>query len=718
MFRCTAKSYILSPVYRNGEGDDCPICLSGPTNDINNPFIKICNLGHEAHLKCICEWIKRTPTCPLCRGDTVAKCNPLIIPEGQSVIYRRSSLHIRERGIAVDSLIIPSTVYRIDTDALREQKLTDVTIPGNVKYIGSRAFSDNKLESVSFNSGLMEIGDFAFKSNKLKFVEIPDSVIEIGGGAFLHNSLTSVAISKSVKNLRNSVFHNNQLEHVTIPPAVTWIGNNAFSENQLTSLTIPNGVTHIGMDAFAENRLSSLIIPESVTKISAGAFFRNILSSLIIPESVTEISAGAFADNRLSNLIIPESVTKIDDHAFFGNILTSLIVPNGVIHIGEAAFAKNRLSSLIIPESVTKISAGAFVNNLLLSVTMSTKVTVENGAFDAHVIVKRRTKRVHPDSLHDSSEGITYQSIISYVEEFIEEYLEYVHRLRLATKVGWHSHGKLQPNKVANVRLLHGMRFPHFVTFSGQHALRVDVPTSVVADDFHQATKHLVAQPLGQGVPHILRQLVVRLGRENVEDNRRVRSVAGERHNGENRPIDGRRVEKAHTGRAELGHEIGRIRVLHKVAILIFVGGVQVLAAERKYCQHLDDLWTWLRDNVHRDSVVDDFGHKWHRSGRLREVESRLVWVILRRRVEYDQWYSVPLALLVVVHLLPELDPLLVQECEYLREVCRCAVCKPRVELAEHQVERAHVCGIIEATQNRITAPRVTQQWNTKLGII
>ena len=42
--------------------------------------------------------------------------------------------------------------------------------------------------------------------------------------------------------------------------------------------------------------------------------------------------------------------------------------------------------------------------------------------------------------------------------------------------------------------------------------------------------------------------------------------------------ISGGGVEKAHTGRAELGHEIGRISALHKVAILIFVGGVQVLA--------------------------------------------------------------------------------------------------------------------------------------------
>jgi hypothetical protein len=33
----------------------------------------------------------------------------------------------------------------------------------------------------------------------------------------------------------------------------------------------------------------------------------------------------------------------------------------------------------------------------------------------------------------------------------------HVHRLGLATKVGWHRHGELQPNKVANIRLLHGM---------------------------------------------------------------------------------------------------------------------------------------------------------------------------------------------------------------------------------------------------------------------
>ena len=263
------------------------------------------------------------------------------------------------------------------------------SIPLSVAAIGARAFSGcDSLESVTIFSSVTTIGLGAFSGcSSLRSVTIPSSVTNIGNGAFgaCHN-LTDIFVDRQNRryNSVSGVLFNDEDNVLvsypagksgvySIPLTVAVIGAGAFSGcNSLESVTIPSSVTTIGDSAFSNcYSLESVIIPSSVTTIGDNAFSDcSCLKNVTIPSSVTTIGAGAFFRcNSLKSVTIPSSVTTIRAETFSGCI---------------------NLKSVNIPSSVKTIQREAFRNcDKLTKIKISRSTTVEDGAFDKRVRIKR-----------------------------------------------------------------------------------------------------------------------------------------------------------------------------------------------------------------------------------------------------------------------------------------------------------------------------------------
>ena len=149
--------------------------------------------------------------------------------------------------IALESIIIPKTVKKIDTKAFwGTPDITTILVhPDNPVFTSENGvlLSKDKATLIAYPSGRQ--GNYV----------IPNSITEIGAGAFGHCT-------------------------------------------DLTSIIFPNSVKHIGPAAFfACTGLASIIIPNSVEKIEAYAFMDcTKLSTVFISESVVEIGIRAFQD--------------------------------------------------------------------------------------------------------------------------------------------------------------------------------------------------------------------------------------------------------------------------------------------------------------------------------------------------------------------------------------------------------------------------------------
>ena len=297
----------------------------------------------------------------------------------------------------------------IITDVVIPNKINDkdVTIIGRSSFMWPWSNNVKHLTSVVIPSGITTIESDAFRNNYLTEIVIPDSVKKIESNAFESNRLTKINIPQTVSNIGNAIFNSNMLSN---DEAFIYARNEDGTEDRsrLVSyggknkyVTIPNNVVTIGAYAFQNCELTNVKIPESVKTIEFGAFATNNLTSISIPNTVTSISGLSFNNNKLSDdqafiyarnadgtedrtylvsyggakkdVVIPNGVTRICSYALFFNQLTSVILPETLTIIESAAFSNNKLTEIIIPESVKKIYRDAFSENKLETVTIKGK---------------------------------------------------------------------------------------------------------------------------------------------------------------------------------------------------------------------------------------------------------------------------------------------------------------------------------------------------------
>lgn len=119
----------------------------------------------------------------------------------------------------LDTVIIPASVRRLESQAFFASSIKTITIPDEVNFIGEKAFEDCEvLVSVTLPAKLKEIGSASFRNcNELTSLNFPEGFTSIGARA----------IASCEK-----------LESVTFPSTLETIGSKAFEGcEKLTSVT-------------------------------------------------------------------------------------------------------------------------------------------------------------------------------------------------------------------------------------------------------------------------------------------------------------------------------------------------------------------------------------------------------------------------------------------------------------------------------------------------
>ncbi|MBQ6033462.1 MAG: C10 family peptidase, partial [Prevotella sp.] len=126
-------------------------------------------------------------------GDVIIPAN--IEYENQQYSVTRIGSYAFSHSDKLTSVVIPSSVTYIESNAFSESGLKSIEIPNSVKTIGSCVFSDcRQLSSASISSILKEIPWGTFQVCALKEILIPQSVTSIVNSAFWQCNLSDVYV--------------------------------------------------------------------------------------------------------------------------------------------------------------------------------------------------------------------------------------------------------------------------------------------------------------------------------------------------------------------------------------------------------------------------------------------------------------------------------------------------------------------------------------------
>lgn len=281
------------------------------------------------------------------------------------------------------TLILPESIIRIGTSALRETQLThQLVIPNRVKRIDENAFSyvgEMNLEVILPDS-LEYIGSRAFSNTDYTCeFKLPNTVRYIGDGAFedAHNIYGNFRLPDNLEYLGQSAFMNmghDMTGDIVIPQQFTTVPANTFNNigfAKSTTLTLHDGVSIIGSGAFYKLKFSTPIsFSESLTTIYQDAFAECLmLGTLNLPSSVTFIGRRAFGTyvettevtGLNGELELPSTISVISNDAFYGQSFSSVTLSDQITHINERSFMNNKfLKTVTVGKNVDYIGPNAF----------------------------------------------------------------------------------------------------------------------------------------------------------------------------------------------------------------------------------------------------------------------------------------------------------------------------------------------------------------------
>jgi hypothetical protein len=162
--------------------------------------------------------------------------------------------------------------------------------------------------------------------------------------------------------------------------SATWTFDTFLASSTTTSgLIIREGVV-IGFD-----NPTSATVASTVTEIAEGALAgcTTLTSINLSSTSITEIPESAFAGcTALKTVTLPSSCTSIGANAFAGCTALTTLAASGVTDIGADAF-RGCTALASVPSSATKLGDYAFAQSGVETVSVSSGMSVGEGAFAA-----------------------------------------------------------------------------------------------------------------------------------------------------------------------------------------------------------------------------------------------------------------------------------------------------------------------------------------------
>ena len=239
----------------------------------------------------------------------------------------------------ITSVEIPEGVTSIGTAFMGKTALSSVVIPSTVQRIEKEAFKQcYSLTSVRFSEGLTYIGANSFEEcSNLQSITIPTTLTIMGSRAFANCK----KLAKIIWNAKNCA--------------------DFTSSETAPFIWYENGYSH------GNNYTTSIIFGEEVDYIPAYLCYRfeNVFT-VELSNSVREIGNAAFAGmDNLKSVKLGMGLDKIGSSAFEGSPnLTSIEIPDKCTSLGIYAFQNcGNLSSISFGKGITIIGNSAFYNS-------------------------------------------------------------------------------------------------------------------------------------------------------------------------------------------------------------------------------------------------------------------------------------------------------------------------------------------------------------------
>lgn len=294
------------------------------------------------------------------------------------------------RADKLKAVELPESLIEIGNNAFSSADLTSIKIPSNVKFIGKSAFMDcTNLTEVDLSeaTGLEQIGANAFKyCYKLKEIILPSSVNKIDSEAFLYcENLDRVVFGENNITFGEKIFYNcKNLKNVTLPEKQTEISDYMFCGcTDLREIKLNECLEKIGEQAFASCGLEGIVLPENLEEIGERAFLNSkSIREIVIPEKVTVLYGDTFYGcEALEKVQFKGENVKIGDDSFsYCYALEEITFENSVSEIGASAFQYCKaLKNIDFGDSLTEIGMYAFEYcSALTEITLPENLTTIN----------------------------------------------------------------------------------------------------------------------------------------------------------------------------------------------------------------------------------------------------------------------------------------------------------------------------------------------------
>ena len=320
------------------------------------------------------------------------------------------------------TLTLGNNFTRIDFDAFRNTKITEVIIDHTPETLGTGVFMDcSKLASVTFNDDI-DIPNYTFRNCPLlNALTFNGDVSTIGEEAFnICRGMTSLTLPSSVTSIGQSAFANcSGLETINFPANLTFIGRGAFAQcTSLEELVLPSGLatlnerenfsgcTSLTTVVFPANdtfhaipylcfdgctKLVNTSFPANITSIGQLAFRNCGFTALPEGWGRKTITYGnePFYGCPITSITFPDDWTSVPNNFCWGwNSLQEVNFGTGVTSIGGSVFRECRAmsdgSKVVIPSQITHIGSYCFAGSALTSLPAGinrTGISIDDHAF-------------------------------------------------------------------------------------------------------------------------------------------------------------------------------------------------------------------------------------------------------------------------------------------------------------------------------------------------
>ncbi len=267
--------------------------------------------------------------------------------------------------------VAPSSKGRLADEFFKDVKTVEkIEILSGVNVIGNEAFLGcDGLKELIFNTALNWscIGENCFASGfVLEKVTVPKGFFLFGLGKI--EITEAVMTFNGERNLSSTFWACKGLKKAVLPAELKKIEESEFKGcSKLTEVVLPERFEEIGKSAFSGCKsLTSIDLPDTLRYVNDQAFaYCDNLEEIKLPDSVEWIGDRAFYEcTKLKTDKLPDNLRYIGNSAFYNNTefeLKNTALPDGLAVIGNEAFVEcNKITELTLPKTVTKIGGYVF----------------------------------------------------------------------------------------------------------------------------------------------------------------------------------------------------------------------------------------------------------------------------------------------------------------------------------------------------------------------